>query len=174
MTHVNDTLDAREQTYGDFGVNARFMQELKNDMRRCPRWGALAPAQAEALDQIASKMSRILFGDPAFTDSWHDIGGYAMLGERACAPAPQVPAHVQRVEHVDGTTQIEVSGPGMTGDYRAGFSLHGERRHVYGPAVDVALGKARVLLGILPEYTELDRGITWHLDKEGALCYRQA
>jgi hypothetical protein len=169
MIRVNDTLDARAQTYGDFGVNARFMQELKTNMRRCPRWGALAPAQAEALDQIASKMARILFGDPAFTDSWHDIGGYAMLGERACAPAPAEPART--AEPAEG---IEVLGPDMIGDYRAGFSLHGERHHVYGPTADVALGKARVLLGILPEYTEHGRGITWHLDKEGALCYRQA
>lgn len=33
----------------------------------------------EALDMIASKLSRVICGDPDTADHWADIGGYAML-----------------------------------------------------------------------------------------------
>jgi hypothetical protein len=39
----------------------------------------MKPWQAEALDQMAQKMCRILQGDPDFADHWVDIAGYASL-----------------------------------------------------------------------------------------------
>lgn len=33
----------------------------------------------EALDMIATKMSRIMAGDPTYRDNWDDIAGYARL-----------------------------------------------------------------------------------------------
>ncbi|CAB4241391.1 hypothetical protein UFOVP60_42 [uncultured Caudovirales phage] len=51
--------------------------ELKALMRSAPKWCALTGAQQEALDMFASKISRILTGDPNYQDSWHDIAGYA-------------------------------------------------------------------------------------------------
>lgn len=33
----------------------------------------------EALEMIAHKVGRILNGDPAYSDSWVDIAGYAKL-----------------------------------------------------------------------------------------------
>jgi hypothetical protein len=44
----------------------------RNDMH-------LYPDQLQALDMIASKMSRIVNGNPNLRDSWLDIAGYAML-----------------------------------------------------------------------------------------------
>jgi hypothetical protein len=35
----------------------------------------------EALDMIAVKISRILTGDPNYSDNWHDIQGFAKLVE---------------------------------------------------------------------------------------------
>jgi hypothetical protein len=38
-----------------------------------------ADDQWEALEMIASKMSRIVNGNPDKVDNWHDIAGYATL-----------------------------------------------------------------------------------------------
>jgi hypothetical protein len=43
-------------------------------------WESLSYQQAEALDMIASKLSRIMC-NPNHKDSWHDIAGYATLVE---------------------------------------------------------------------------------------------
>jgi hypothetical protein len=39
----------------------------------------LYPDQLQALDMIATKISRIVNGNPNHTDSWTDIAGYATL-----------------------------------------------------------------------------------------------
>lgn len=53
----------------------------------------LAADQAEALEVIASKISRMLTGDPQYRDNWHDIVGYAKLVDDRMAeaekPAPK-------------------------------------------------------------------------------------
>lgn len=75
------TLAARGSRYGSFETNGRIAQDLKDVMRRAPNWGGLTGAQAEALDMFASKISRLLTGDPDYPDNWHDIAGYATLVE---------------------------------------------------------------------------------------------
>lgn len=79
MSDINHTLQERGARYGDFRYNARIAQEIKITMRRGLRWDALQPDMKEALDQIACKISRLLSGDPAYPDNWHDISGYATL-----------------------------------------------------------------------------------------------
>ena len=76
---VQDTLAERGKTYGDFATKARFIQWLKAGFRATPMWPDLLPDQAEALELIATKLGRILHGDPYHLDSWHDIAGYAEL-----------------------------------------------------------------------------------------------
>lgn len=78
---VTATLDVREQTYGAWTENARIAQNVKRAMQDSPNWPKLKDFQREALDLIATKLGRILNGDPDFVDSWHDIGGYAKLPE---------------------------------------------------------------------------------------------
>lgn len=75
------TLAARGSRYGSFETNGRIAQELKAVMRGSPNWSSLSGAQAEALDMFASKISRLLTGDPDYADNWHDIAGYATLVE---------------------------------------------------------------------------------------------
>ena len=75
------TLAARGTRYGSFETNGRIAQELKSVMRGSPNWSTLSGAQAEALDMFASKISRLLTGDPDYADNWHDIQGYAALVE---------------------------------------------------------------------------------------------
>jgi hypothetical protein len=76
------TLTEREKSYGDFRDLARVAVNLKREMHRAPRWDALPSDMQESLDMIASKIARILNGDPEHADSWHDIAGYAVLVER--------------------------------------------------------------------------------------------
>ena len=50
-------------------------------MKLTAGWSALAPHQKESLEMIQHKIARILNGDPNYSDSWHDISGYATLVE---------------------------------------------------------------------------------------------
>lgn len=81
MSEVNDTLQQRHKTYGEYAVQARIAQQLKDVMHDTTNWHTMTHAQRESLDMIAAKISRILNGDPNHVDSWHDIGGYARLVE---------------------------------------------------------------------------------------------
>lgn len=80
MSDIEQTLKERGARYGSFFSNAAIAQRLKADMH-VAGWFTLAVDQQEALEVIASKISRILTGDPNYADSWHDIAGYAMLVE---------------------------------------------------------------------------------------------
>jgi hypothetical protein len=76
---IKDTLDQRRQEYGKFETLSVIAQGMKFYLRCCDKWQELTADQQEALDMIASKISRILNGNPNNVDSWHDIAGYATL-----------------------------------------------------------------------------------------------
>ena len=76
---IEATLTERGAQYGSFARQTVVAQELKRIMREAPKWGALAPDQKEALEMIATKISRILNGNPDHHDGWHDAAGYAKL-----------------------------------------------------------------------------------------------
>lgn len=80
-TGIDATVEERGNRYGTFKDGADIMQELKSVMRSTPNWSNLTPSQREALEMIQHKVGRILNGDPNYTDSWHDIKGYAHLIE---------------------------------------------------------------------------------------------
>lgn len=75
------TLARRQGGYGAFIENARIIQAIKGALRDSPNWQSLPPDMVEALEMIATKLGRILNGDPEHLDSWHDITGYARLIE---------------------------------------------------------------------------------------------
>lgn len=79
MNDVESTLDERGKTYGDYTVQSNTAQGIKLCMENTPKWAILSSPQAESLHLIATKISRILHGDPNHIDSWHDIAGYAQL-----------------------------------------------------------------------------------------------
>ena len=69
----------RHNTHGDWHQQSGFAQELKALIRE--NGGADLPAfQAEALEMIAVKISRILAGNNMEPYHWDDIAGYARLG----------------------------------------------------------------------------------------------
>lgn len=76
---VEETLNARGGTYGTFYDLSNTAQTLKQYVRTQPGWRELSFVQREALDMIATKIARILNGNPEHLDSWHDIAGYATL-----------------------------------------------------------------------------------------------
>lgn len=75
-----DTMSAdRGAEYGDYSKMCNLIQAMKYRMSTGCNWGKLVPAQKEALELIATKIGRILNGNPNNPDSWKDIAGYATL-----------------------------------------------------------------------------------------------
>lgn len=79
---MNDLLNARAKTHGDYHRVAMMAQELKDVLRRGKNWKTLDDTQREALEMIATKIGRILSGDPHDVDHWRDVAGYAALIEQ--------------------------------------------------------------------------------------------
>jgi hypothetical protein len=78
-TDLDSTLNTRHETYGKFEVNATIAQGFKRFARATNNWDKLSGDQKEALDQMFSKIGRLLTGDPNHYDTWHDLAGYATL-----------------------------------------------------------------------------------------------
>ena len=78
---IDDILDSRATDYGTFADNSRLAQALKRAMadHASDHSRTFADDQWEALEMIASKMSRIVNGNPDKVDNWDDIAGYAKL-----------------------------------------------------------------------------------------------
>jgi len=78
---VNEILGERAKAYGAFRDNARLAQALKRAMAdHAQDMGTtFSDDQWEALEMIATKISRIVNGDPENVDQWDDIAGYATL-----------------------------------------------------------------------------------------------
>ena len=79
MSDLHNTLDARGSRYGSFAEQGHIEQEIKRVFAKGPNWPYLIDDSKSALEMIATKISRILKGDPEYADSWHDIAGYATL-----------------------------------------------------------------------------------------------
>lgn len=84
MTGRDPLLAEREKTYGSFQIQGGFAHQLKLIFREQHAYNALRDDQREALDMIATKISRLLHGNPMTKDTWDDIAGYAKLGSEAC------------------------------------------------------------------------------------------
>lgn len=83
---LDATLNDRGREYGHYPLMARVAQNLKTIMHQSANWhsASLGVDKQEALDMIATKIARILCGNPNNVDSWHDIGGYARKAEEGC------------------------------------------------------------------------------------------
>jgi hypothetical protein len=81
---IEQTLAARGNSHGEWTENARVIQNIKRAMRDSPNWESLPDFMKESLEMDAVKIGRILVGDPAHADHWHDIAGYAKLSEDRC------------------------------------------------------------------------------------------
>ena len=84
---MTDILDERENTHGDYYRVAMMAQSIKEAMCVGDNWEELDDLQRESLEMIASKIGRILSGNPHEVDHWRDIAGYATLIERWLTPS---------------------------------------------------------------------------------------
>jgi len=84
MSDVASTISERGKRYGEYSRQAMTVQAIKSAIQSAPSWSKATAGQREALDNIATKIGRIVNGDPHHADSWHDIAGYAQLAEREC------------------------------------------------------------------------------------------
>lgn len=76
---IDSTLAERGSRYGSFVDQGRIEQNIKRAFADSPNWATLPDDSKSALEMIATKISRILKGDPEYDDSWRDIAGYATL-----------------------------------------------------------------------------------------------
>ena len=83
---MSDILNERQKTHGDYYRTAATAQALKDEMRRGMNWTSLDDMQRETLEMVATKIGRILSGNPHEIDHWKDIAGYAQLIEQWLTP----------------------------------------------------------------------------------------
>lgn len=88
---IENTLDERQKTHGEFKEQASISQALRDIVRAQDNYGKLEDYQREALDMIMHKVARILNGNPNFSDHWHDIAGYATLVEKELSKGEDKP-----------------------------------------------------------------------------------
>ena len=79
MANVDDTLNERGSRYGNYLEQTAISNKIKEAMQENPDYWGMETDQRDALEMIAVKMSRIVNGDPDYSDNWADIAGYATL-----------------------------------------------------------------------------------------------
>lgn len=81
MSDTGEILAERGSRYGNYLKQTEISNELIRVMDGAlrERNKTLACDQADALNMIAVKISRIINGDPDYADNWADIAGYATL-----------------------------------------------------------------------------------------------
>lgn len=79
MPEINDILKERGSRYGDFGVQARTAQNIRDAFEASPNWHLLPPYMKEALSLMTTKFSRLLTGDHMYMDNVVDLIGYMTL-----------------------------------------------------------------------------------------------
>lgn len=72
-------LAEREQTHGNYSQTAQTAQMLKRLIRHAPSYADMSERQKESLEMIATKLARIMCGNPHEDDHFRDIAGYALL-----------------------------------------------------------------------------------------------
>jgi hypothetical protein len=81
--NLDDTLRENQIVNGPFEDMAQLAQALKFAMRRGRNWEPLDASNKEALEQIASRLARILSGDPNAAMHWDHIAATARLRGKA-------------------------------------------------------------------------------------------
>jgi hypothetical protein len=79
MKNIAETLDEREEEYGDYPTLAYILESIMEVYALSANWQHMHPYQRVALYMDAMKTARILNGNYNNIDSWHDKAGYAEL-----------------------------------------------------------------------------------------------
>ena len=78
---VENTLNTRAAVHGNYVDAASFKDSVLQECVNCKtgNWEKLGPVGRQTVHMIIEKLGRIMYGDPLFSDHWHDIAGYATL-----------------------------------------------------------------------------------------------
>jgi hypothetical protein len=76
---IHEIIKERGKTHGNYEDMAELSQALKRQIRFSKNWGAMTPAQREALEMICVKIARICVGNPHEPDHWTDLSAYPEL-----------------------------------------------------------------------------------------------
>jgi hypothetical protein len=79
MPNVEDIINERQKTHGDFKAHAGLSQSLKMACESHSGYRELSPVQREAINMILHKIARAIVGNANHVDHWDDIQGYAKL-----------------------------------------------------------------------------------------------
>ncbi len=90
---IQEILEQRGKTHGDFTDHAQYCQEIKGLLHA--KGQHLNDIQMESLEMIAHKIARILAGNPNVRDHWDDIAGYAKLVSDRITEADPAPRYVK-------------------------------------------------------------------------------
>lgn len=77
--NLDETLKERGAEYGDYVAMSETIQAIKDLFRSNLAWGTLHAGQREGLEMMATKIGRLLNGNPDNIDSWRDIAGYSTI-----------------------------------------------------------------------------------------------
>lgn len=83
MTNTEELLNSRAETHGDFHQGAMIFTDITKHLENRPH---LDSSHKYAITMIATKLARIINGNPNEPDHWLDICGYATLGGRLNIP----------------------------------------------------------------------------------------
>jgi hypothetical protein len=111
---IGKVLQERSERYGSFIDRASITQSIKHAMAS-PGWHRLAADQKEALETIATKIARILNGDPDYIDNWVDIAGYATLVVERLEAAGSECSDSSKEDHDPNHVEIWSAGLGSDG-----------------------------------------------------------
>lgn len=78
-----ELLQSRAETHGDFHAGAMIFTDITKHLENKPH---LDSSHKYAISMIATKLARIINGNPHEADHWVDICGYATLGGRLNIP----------------------------------------------------------------------------------------
>lgn len=79
MASTKETLEERGKRYGNYLEQTKISKRIKDVMLDNDNFWAMEVDQQDSLEMIAVKISRIINGDPDYSDNWRDIAGYATL-----------------------------------------------------------------------------------------------
>ena len=74
---LDELLTERGSRYGSIEEQFGKAQMIKHAINSHPNWRKMDLVKREALEMIATKISRIIVGDPNHIDNWQDIAGYS-------------------------------------------------------------------------------------------------
>lgn len=100
IKNIEEVLKERNTTHGGWALQAYTTNKLKLVMRNSQNWPDLDPSKQEVLDMLATKIGRILSGDPNEADHWDDMAGYLELERKEQKKVVRPPAPIQSQQFV--------------------------------------------------------------------------